>query len=95
MIYTELSDIDINEVYRAIGLVGFGLYVFGFTLLSCGRLTSARPTYFAISLVAATCVLISNAADFNLPSVLIQVFYITVSTGAIMLRYGRRNPIAN
>ncbi|MEJ6388144.1 CBU_0592 family membrane protein [Gymnodinialimonas ulvae] len=83
------SEIDFLTVCRAIGLIGFFLYVTGFFCLSVGKLDSSRPLYFGLVLVAATCVMISLWADFNLPAALIQGFYILMSAGGIVMRRQR------
>ncbi|MEM6578363.1 MAG: hypothetical protein AAF678_07715 [Pseudomonadota bacterium] len=75
---------------RLIGLFGVLLYITGFLLLSTGRIDSARPGYFALIFIAASCVLVSLFVDFNMSSALIQFFYITMSLGAIVLRLRRR-----
>lgn len=76
-----------TETYcQAIGLVGFATYVAAFFCLSTGRLDSRRPAYFLIVLIAASCVMVSLWADFNLSAALIQGFYILMSLGAIVLR---------
>jgi hypothetical protein len=77
----------------AIGVAGFGLYVLNYTLLTFGRVCSRCITYFAINWVAASCVLVGLTASFNLASALIQVFWICISTVAILIRLrGRVQP---
>ncbi|MEL7097952.1 MAG: hypothetical protein AAGM84_03910 [Pseudomonadota bacterium] len=41
-------------------------------------------------LTASSCVTVSLLAEFNLSAALIQAFYIVISSGAIILRLGRR-----
>lgn len=72
---------------RAIGLIGFIIYVGGFFCLCTGRLTSTTPAYFLLILAASSCVMVSLMADFNLSAALIQSFYIVMSTGGIALRW--------
>ena len=90
MFYSELS-MDLETFLKALGLIGFGIYVTGFMLLSTGRLDSRGTRYFAMTLVDSTCVLLSLTVDFNLSSALIQIFYVLVSLSAIFLR-ARPNP---
>ncbi|MEM8576244.1 MAG: hypothetical protein AAGF60_00180 [Pseudomonadota bacterium] len=90
MIAYDFSTLDADTLCRVTGLVGFLIYVCGFLALSLGRLTSATPAYFVLVLTASSCVMISLWADFNLSAALIQGFYITISLGAIGLRWGRR-----
>ncbi|MEM9845494.1 MAG: hypothetical protein AAF965_11900 [Pseudomonadota bacterium] len=84
------DQLTFDMLCRLIGLFGVLLYVTGFLLLSTGRIDSSRPGYFALIFIAATCVLISLCVDFNMSSALIQLFYITMSMGAIILRLRRR-----
>ncbi|MEM7075030.1 MAG: hypothetical protein AAF484_08080 [Pseudomonadota bacterium] len=81
--------IDFDFMCRAIGLIGFSLYVIGFFLLSTGRLDSRRPVYFKLTLIAASCLLVSLSVDFNLSAAMIQLFYVLMSLGAIAKRRAR------
>lgn len=90
MIYYNWFSTDLETACRAIGLLGFAIYVTAFFGLSVGRLVSTQPLYFAMVLVASSCVLISLWADFNLSAALIQSFYIVMSTGAIFVRWRKR-----
>jgi len=86
MIAYDITGLDFESFCRALGLVGFAIYVTAFFCLSLGRLNSTRPLYFCLVLIASTCVLASLWADFNLPAALIQIFYIVMSLGAMILR---------
>ena len=92
MILFDPMAFDAETLARAIGLIGFLLYVGGFFCLCAGKLDSSRPLYFGLVLAASTCVLVSLWADFNLSAALIQGFYILMSTGGLLLR--RRRPSA-
>lgn len=71
---------------EAIGVIGFGLYVLNYTMLTMHHLTSHSKTYFVINIVAASCVLIGLTHSFNLASALIQGFWIVISFTAIFVR---------
>lgn len=86
MAHFYLTELDILTICRALGLIGFAIYVVGFFGLSIGRLDSKRPLYFCLVLVASSCVMASLWADFNLAAALIQGFYIAMSLGGILLR---------
>ncbi len=75
---------------NVIGVFGFSLYVMNYSLLTLHKLTSHSALYFVINGVAASCVLISMLASFNLASALIQSFWIVISLIAIGVRL-RRN----
>lgn len=89
MSYFDPSSADIITLCRAIGLLGFAIYVVGFFCLCTGRLDSTRSLYFALVLAASSCVMISLWADFNLSAALIQGFYILMSLGGLALRRSR------
>ncbi len=79
--------------FDAVGVAGFGLYVLNYTLLTFKKLTSECICFFAVNWLAASCVLIGLFNAFNLASALIQVFWIVISTVAILIRLrGSRQP---
>ena len=73
-------------VFEAIGVVGFGVYVMNYTLLTFHRVTSHSKRYFALNLIASSMVLIGLTYSFNLASALIQLFWIVISITAIAVR---------
>ncbi len=76
--------------YQFVGLLGFALYVAMYTCLSLRIVHSDQIRYFLGNLTAATMVLISLSHEFNLASALIQMFWITMSIPAIVLRLAHR-----
>lgn len=87
MIWYDFSTIDGVLVCRAVGLVGFSIYVLGFFCLCTGRLTSSTPVYFMLTFCAASCVMVSLLVDFNLSAALIQAFYIVMSLAGALKRW--------
>lgn len=85
---TFLSAIP-TDILEAIGIIGFGLYVLNYTLLTVQKVHSDQLRYFFVNLMAAACVLIGLSAAFNLAAALIQIFWITISITAIFLRVSR------
>lgn len=75
-----------TEVYDAVGVAGFGLYVINYTMLTFDKFRSTQVRYFAVNLAAATMVLISLMSTFNLASAMIQIFWIAISVAAIFIR---------
>jgi hypothetical protein len=73
-------------LFDAIGVIGFGLYVINYAMLTFHRVTSHCKTYFVINLIAASMVLAGMAFSFNLASALIQLFWIGISITAIIMR---------
>ena len=74
------------NVIGVIGVIGFSLYVMNYCLLTFHRLTSHSKLYFVINLMAASMVLIGLTHSFNLAAALIQLFWIVISTTAIIVR---------
>lgn len=71
----------------AAGVLGVLLGMLNFWLLITGRVVSDGPAYLWINVVAALLVLSSLFDQFNLPALLINVFYGGVSAwGLIKLR---------
>ena len=75
-----------TSLVDVIGVIGFSLYVMNYCLLTFHRLTSHSKLYFMINLMAASMVLIGLTHSFNLASALIQLFWIVISTTAIIVR---------
>ncbi|MEJ6397597.1 CBU_0592 family membrane protein [Yoonia sp. 208BN28-4] len=78
------------EVFDAIGVAGFGLYVLNYTMLTFQRVTSCSIKYFVVNWLAATFVLIGLFTSFNLAAALIQIFWIGISSVAIYIRLRNR-----
>lgn len=79
------------EIFDAVGVVGFAMYVMNYTLLTFKKLSSESVYYFIINWLAASFVLISLFTSFNLASAMIQVFWIAISTIAIFIRLRGRS----
>ena len=73
----------------SIGIAGFALYVATYAMLSLRLMSGNCMLYFFLNLTAASCVLIGLSVNFNLASALIQVFWISMSVIAIILRLFR------
>ena len=80
-------------VFEIVGVIGFGLYVMNYTLLTLGYIYARDVKYFAFNLIAATFVLIGLTSSFNLASALIQIFFVAMSLLGIALRLTRRPDI--
>jgi hypothetical protein len=78
------------EVLDAIGVAGFGLYVLNYGLLTVQRVQSHQARYFVINGLAATMVLLGLINAFNLAAALIQIFWIVISSVAIIIRLRKR-----
>lgn len=68
------------------GIVGFGLYVLNYTLLTFNVVTNRCIKYFILNLCAASMVLAGLSVSFNLAAALIQLFWIFLSSIGILMR---------
>ena len=73
---------------QAAGYLGAAIYIGNYALLATGILHSARTRFFVVQGVAASLVLLGLTADFNAPSVMIQVFYLSISVVGLAVRLG-------
>ncbi|MEM9342306.1 MAG: hypothetical protein AAGA87_04625 [Pseudomonadota bacterium] len=71
----------------AIGLLGVAFYLGAYALLQMGVLSVERSGYALLNIAAAACVLFELQRNFNLPSVLIQVAWITISVAGLVRIY--------
>lgn len=86
---------DTESIFRIVGVIGFGLYVTNYALLSSRAISSESIRFFMMNTVAACFVLISNYVEFNLASVMIQLFWIAIGTKAMLIRRkSRRAPLS-
>lgn len=79
-----------TELFDAIGVAGFGLYVLNYSLLTFQRVRSDQAIYFAVNWLAASMVLIGLINAFNLAAALIQIFWILISTIGLIIRLRNR-----
>ena len=75
-----------------VGVLGFGLYVMNYTLLTTRIIAGNSLLFFALNLTAALCVLIGLTVSFNLAAAMIQVFWVCMSLIGIAL-YLIRPPV--
>lgn len=71
------SMVEMN-IYEAIGVAGFALYVMNYLLLTIEKVSSEQASYFVLNWFAATFVSIGLVQSFNLASALIQIFWIGI-----------------
>lgn len=80
-----------TSLLQIAGLVGAGLYMLNYTLLTTRVLSADHAAYFCVNLAAALLVLSSLSGAFNAATLVIQVFFVGVSLCGIVLRL-RRGP---
>jgi hypothetical protein len=80
-----------SELFLVFGLVGSGLVVLAYLLNQTGRLASADWRFPAANLAGALAILLSLIDAWNLPSALIEVFWVAISLYGLA-RSLRRKP---
>lgn len=73
-----------TTVYDVIGLIGVGLIILLYALLQIKKLSADHLSYSIGNLVGAILILISLTKNFNLPSVVIELFWIAISLVGIV-----------
>lgn len=81
------GEFDIVWMFRMIGVFGCLVYVGIYALLSWRVIGGDSLLFFAGNTVAAALVLASNLGEFNLASVLLQMFFIFIGLSAMILRF--------
>lgn len=77
------------NLLRALGVLGFVIYVLLYASIALRLLSSDNILYFVGCVLAASLVLLSLTQDFNLASALIQCFWIVMGIPAILLRLAK------
>jgi hypothetical protein len=70
--------------YDIIGTLGVGTIVITYFLLQLGRIKSDELIYSTLNGVGAALILISLYYDFNLPSVIVEAFWLVLSVFGII-----------
>jgi hypothetical protein len=65
--------------YDIVGIVGVATIVITYFLLQIGRIRSKQLAYSALNAVGALFILVSLWSAFNLPSVVVEVFWLLIS----------------
>lgn len=78
---------DIAQLIVMIGVFGAGLYILNYFLLQMGIVRGSGVLYPVLVIVAASCVLISMAEEFNLAGSIIQLAYILISVLGLLRGY--------
>lgn len=84
---TGLTDFTAAEW---VGILGVGLYVGNYTLITLNHGRIGTLWYFAMNGAAACCVLYSLTDAFNIASLLIQLFYVVLSLIGMLATLRRR-----
>lgn len=79
------------SLIQFVGLVGFLGYMTGFAGQQFGIIDGNGKAYSIINIISASLVLASLMEHFNLASALIQVSWIMIGTGGLIIRLIRSN----
>lgn len=74
-----------------VGVFGAGLYILNYFLLQMGIVRGSGVVYPGLVIIAASCVLISMAEEFNLAGAIIQLAYILISVLGLLRGYLSRH----
>lgn len=77
---------------QLVGLSGAAVYMMTYTLLATRIISGDSIGYFLMNLSAASLVLVSLSQSFNAAALVIQLFWIVVSTLSIAARLRRNKP---
>ena len=66
-------------MFDVIGLIGVGLIIIFYALLQFEKVTAKDISYSLGNLIGAILILFSLSKNFNLPSVVIECFWIAIS----------------
>ena len=70
--------------YDIVGTIGVGVIVVTYFLLRLGRIKSDQLQYSMLNGLGAALILISLYYDFNLPSVIVEAFWLVLSVFGII-----------
>ncbi len=73
----------LDLIYNTLGIIGVGLIVLAYFLIQTGKITSTDISYPLLNLIGATLHLVSLYRFYNLPSVVIEIFWIAISVYGI------------
>lgn len=65
--------------YDAIGLMGVTLIVSCYFLIQIGKINAVQPIYSILNMIGSILIIISLYSNFNLPSFIIEAFWILIS----------------
>ncbi|GAA6159137.1 hypothetical protein NBRC116589_13110 [Ruegeria sp. HU-ET01832] len=79
------------QIVTLVGVCGAGLYILNYFMLQMGVIRGTGILYPVLTIIAASCVLISMAEEFNLAGSIIQMAYILISVLGLLRGYLSRH----
>ncbi len=80
-----------DSAANMIGLIGVGLIVVAYGLISTEKLSHRDKTYHILNLIGAVLILLSLLVHWNLPSFVIECVWIAISIYGIWRAVKRKN----
>ena len=77
--------------YDILGTLGVAIIILTYVLLQIERLRSDQLAYSLLNAIGAALILVSLYFDFNLPSVVVEFFWLVISLFGIGKYLARRN----
>lgn len=77
--------------FDIIGTIGVALIILAYAAVQVRRMRSEQLSYSVVNLVGAAMILVSLRYNFNLASVIIEIFWILISLWGIVLWFRHRN----
>ena len=76
--------------YDILGTIGVGVIIIGYVLLQIERIRSEQVMYSLLNAVGALLILVSLYYSFNLPSFIVEFFWLLISIFGIGKYYRHR-----
>lgn len=80
----------VTNWYDIVGTVGVAVIVITYILLQTERVRSDQLVYSLLNAIGASLILVSLYFDFNLPSVVVEAFWLVISLFGIGKYLARR-----
>lgn len=77
--------------YDIVGTIGVALIILAYAAVQARRMRSEQLSYSIINLMGAAMILVSLRYNFNLASVIIEIFWILISLWGIVLWFRHRH----
>jgi hypothetical protein len=69
----------VESIPNLVGLVGVGMVLMAYLFLQVGKISSDKPTYSLINLLASSAILYSLLYEWNLPAFLMEAAWAGIS----------------
>ncbi|MEP6849721.1 MAG: hypothetical protein ABI999_12765 [Acidobacteriota bacterium] len=71
------------DLFDVIGTLGVGIIVLTYILLQSERVRSGQPIYSVLNAIGSGMIIVSLYYTFNLPSFIVEVFWLVISVFGI------------